>query len=150
VPKVDLPRGKPRILLFEKINGYRNGPSVNAAHAAFVALAARKGWGIVATQSGGAFNTNTLAQFDAVIWNNISGDVLTLSQSKAFEDYLAKGGAFVGVHGSAGDPVYFWDWNPDTLIGVRFLAHPRSPQFQDARIVVADPASPLAKGLPSD
>jgi uncharacterized protein len=150
VPKVDLPKGKPRILLFEKINGFRDGPSVDAAHAAFVAMAARKGWGLVATQSGGAFNPATLAQFDAVVWNNISGDVLTLSQRKAFQAYLAKGGAFVGVHGSAGDPVYFWDWYPDTLIGARFLAHPRNPQFQEARVVVADPASPLAKGLPAE
>ncbi len=150
VPKVDLPKGKPRILLFEKINGFRDGPSVDAAHAAFVAMAARKDWGLVATQNGGAFNPATLAKFDAVVWNNISGDVLTLSQRKAFQAYLAKGGAFVGVHGSAGDPVYFWDWYPDTLIGARFLAHPRNPQFQEARVVVADPASPLATGLPAE
>jgi uncharacterized protein len=150
VPKFDLPKGKPRLLLFEKINGFRDGPSVDAAHAAFMALAARKGWAIVATQSGGAFNTKTLAQFDAVIWNNISGDVLTMSQRKAFQAYLARGGAFVGVHGSAGDPIYFWDWYPDTLIGARFAGHPRNPQFQEARVVVADPASPLAKGLPAE
>lgn len=150
VPKFDLPAGKgPRLLLFEKINGFRDVPSVNAAHAALVAMAARKGWTVVSTEHAGAFNPRTLARFDAVIWNNISGDVLTLTQRRAFQDFLAKGGGFVGVHGSAGDPVYFWDWYPDTLIGARFAGHPMNPQFQEARIAV-DKSHPLASVLPAE
>jgi uncharacterized protein len=149
VPRFDLPKGKPRLLMFEKINGFKDTPSVNAAHAAFLAMAERKGWAIVSTEKGGAFNPATLKQFDAVIWNNISGDVLTLSQRKAFQAFLNRGGSFVAVHGSAGDPVYFWDWYPDKLIGARFLAHPMAPQFQEARVVV-NTAHPLAKGLPSE
>lgn len=149
VPRFDLPKGKPRLLLFEKITGYRDGPSVDGAHAALVAMAQRNGWALVTTQSGGAFNPATLRRFDAVIWNNISGDVLTLSQRKAFEDWMERGGAFLGIHGSAGDPVYYWDWYADRLIGARFLGHPMGPQFQDAR-VVADPAHPLASAIPRE
>lgn len=149
-PQFKLSKGKrPRLLLFEKINGFRDVPSVNAAHAAMVAMADRKGWTLVSTDKGGAFNPATLKQFDAVIWNNISGDVLTLSQRKAFQDFLAKGGGYVGMHGSAGDPVYFWDWYPDTLIGARFAGHPMDPQFQEARITV-DKSHPLAANLPSE
>lgn len=149
-PNFDLPKGKPRLLLFEKINGFKDEPSVNAAHAAFLAMAERKGWAIASTDKGGAFNPETLKQFDAVIWNNISGDVLTLPQRKALQDYLEKGGGFVAVHGSAGDPAYFWDWYADKLIGARFAGHPMSPQFQDARVAVQDTASPLAKSLPAE
>lgn len=149
VPKFDLPAGKPRLLLFEKINGFKDTPSVNAAHAALVAMATRNGWAIAATEKAGAFNPATLAQFDAVIWNNISGDVLTLSQRRALQQYLARGGGFIGVHGSAGDPVWFWDWYADTLIGARFLAHPMAPQFQEARIAV-DRSHPLATALPDE
>lgn len=149
-PVFDLPKGKPRLLLFEKINGFKDEPSVNAANAAFLAMADRKGWAIAATDKGGAFNPETLKQFDAIIWNNISGDVLTLSQRKALQDYLDKGGGFIGVHGSAGDPAYFWDWYADKLIGARFAGHPMNPQFQDARIVVQDASSPLAKSLPAE
>jgi type 1 glutamine amidotransferase len=149
VPHFSLPAGKPHLLLFEKINGFRDGPSVDAAHAAFLAMAERKGWAIAVTDKGGAFNPATLRQFDAVIWNNISGDVLTLSQRRAFRSWLESGGAFVGVHGTAGDPVYFWDWYADKLIGARFLAHPMAPQFQDARIVV-DKSHPLARVLPAE
>lgn len=148
-PAFKLPAGKPHLLLFEKINGFRDEPSVNAAHAAFVAMAERKGWAIATTDKGGAFNPKTLRQFDAVIWNNISGDVLTLSQRRAFQDWLDKGGAFVGIHGTAGDPVYFWDWYVDKLLGARFLMHPMGPQFQDARVVV-DQSHPISKVLPPE
>jgi type 1 glutamine amidotransferase len=149
VPSFTLPAGKPHLLLFEKINGFKDEPSVNAAHAAFLAMAERKGWAIVTTDKGGAFNPATLRRFDAVIWNNISGDVLTLSQRRAFQDWLENGGAFVGVHGTAGDPVYFWDWYVDKLLGARFLAHPMAPQFQNARVVV-DKSHPLARVLPGE
>jgi uncharacterized protein len=149
VPVFNLPKGKPRVLLFEKINGFKDTPSVNAAHAAFLAIAERKGWVVATTDKGGAFNAKTLEQFDAVIWNNISGDVLSLSQRKAFQNYLKNGGGFVAVHGSAGDPAYFWDWYRDTLIGARFSGHPMNPQFQEARVVV-NTAHPLAKAVPSE
>ena len=149
VPSFDLAKGKPHVLLFEKINGFKDTPSVNAAHAALVAMAERKGWAIASTEMGGAFNPATLRQFDAVIWNNISGDVLSLSQRKALQQFLARGGGFVAVHGSAGDPAYFWDWYPDKLIGARFLAHPMSPQFQAARVVV-NKDHPLAAPLPAE
>lgn len=149
VPVFKLPKGKPRLLLFEKINGFKDTPSVNAAHAAFIAMAERKGWAIASTDKGGAFNAKTLKQFDAVIWNNISGDVLSISQRTALQKYLKDGGGFVAVHGSAGDPVYFWDWYPDTLIGARFKGHPMNPQFQEAR-VVTNTGHPLATALPSE
>lgn len=146
----NLPKGKPHLLLFEKINGFKDVPSFNAAHKALLAMAERKGWSVTVTDKGGAFTAKTLKKFDAVIWNNISGDVLTLSQRKAFRDYIEKGGAYIGVHGSAGDPVYFWDWYADDLIGARFAGHPMNPQFQDARVVVDDKANPAAAHLPTE
>ncbi len=149
VPAFTLTAGKPHLLLFEKINGFKDVPSVNAAHAAILAMAERNGWAIVSTESAGTFNPRTLRQFDAVIWNNVSGDVLTLSQRRAFQRWLNAGGAFIGVHSSAGDPVYFWDWYPDALLGARFIGHPMNPQFQPARIAV-NGAHPLARGLPAE
>lgn len=150
VPRFTMPKDKPKLLLFEKINGFKDTPSVNAAHAAILEMAKRKGWHVEVTEKGGAFNAKTLKQFDAVIWNNISGDVLSLSQRRAFQRWMEAGGAFVGMHGTAGDPVYFWDWYADTLIGARFAGHPMAPQFQDARIVVDDNSHPAAKALPAE
>lgn len=149
-PSLTLPKGKPRLLLFEKMTGYRDGPSVEAARAAFEAMARRKGWALVVTDKGGVMTPTMLRRFDAVIWNNVSGDVLTLSQRKAFRNYVEGGGAFIGVHGSAGDPASFWDWYSDTLIGARFAGHPMNPQFQDARVKVEGGAHPVAQGLPDE
>lgn len=143
-PRFVIPTGHPRLLLFEKINGFRDSPSVNAAHVAFLELAKANGWAIVVTDKGGAITPSVLRQFDAVIWNNISGDVLTLSQREALKAYMEHGGGFVGVHGSAGDPVYWWDWYVDTLIGARFEGHPYPKQFQTARVVIDNPADPIA------
>ena len=147
-PNFTLPENKLAVLLFEKMTGFRDGPSVEAAKAAFLAMAQREGWAIVVTDKGGAMNPATLAQFDVVIWNNVSGDVLTLSQRKAFRDYVEGGGGFVGVHGSAGDPATFWDWYVDTLIGARFAGHPMDPQFQDARVVIENTGHPVNQSLP--
>lgn len=52
------------------------------------------------------------------------------------------------MHGSGGDPVTFWDWYADALIGARFKGHPMNPQFQDAWINT-EASHPIARGLPS-
>jgi len=148
-PALAIPRGKLRVMLFEKINGFRDGPSVDAAHAAFVAMALRNHWALVSTDKGSAFTPAIMRKFDVVIWNNVSGDVLTLRQRAAFRGWMEHGGGFVGVHGSAGDPVYFWDWYVDGLLGARFEGHPFPKQFQTARVSIEDNAHPAAAGLPA-
>jgi len=145
-PRIDMPKGHPRLLLFQKINGFRDGPSVEAAQRAFEALAQRNGWGLVVTDKGGTISPHLLKKIDVIVWNNVSGDVLTITQRGALKSYLEHGGGFVAVHGSGGDPVYFWDWYADVLIGARFLGHPMTPQFQDAGIVVED-SGPIGRAL---
>ena len=129
------------------MTGYLDAPSVAAGHAALFAIAQRKGWSIVATDRAGAITPANLRHFDVVIWNNVSGDALTVAQRRVFRSYIEHGGGFVGVHGSGGDPSYFWDWYIDTLIGARFIGHPMGPQFQEARVIVTDPASPIVRDL---
>ncbi len=146
-PALALPLTQPAILVFDKINGFRDDPSVNAATAALKAMAAREGWNLVFTDNGAVFNARDLKHFKAVIWNNVSGDVLTLPQRAAFEAYIEHGGGFAGIHGSGGDPYYAWDWYVDTLIGARFLGHPGNPQFQAARVIIDDPSSAITRGL---
>jgi type 1 glutamine amidotransferase len=93
------------------------------------------------------FNPRDLKRFDAVVWNNVSGDVLTLAQRKDFQAYLEAGGEFAGLHGSGGDFFYDWDWYADTLLGARFKAHPLSPQFQAAKPKIDDSKNPIVSGL---
>lgn len=149
-PTITLPKGKPRLLIFEKINGFRDGPSVDAARAAFQAMAQRKGWAVMVSDKGGVMTPTLLRQFDAVVWNNVSGDVLTLAQRAAFKTYIEQGGGYVAVHGSSGDPSTFWPWYVDTLVGTQFAGHPMDPQFQDAKVVVEGRSHPIAAGLPGE
>jgi len=149
-PQFNLPAGRPHVLLFQKINGFFHAEAVPAADAAFTAMAERKGWALAITDKGGAINPATLRQFDVVIWNNNSGDVLTVSQRRALKRYIENGGGFIALPGAGGDSAYFWDWYADRLLGARFKAHPMSPQFQDARIVVESPTHPIARALPHE
>lgn len=149
LPEIEIPEGSPRVLVFEKMNGFRDGPSVEAGAAAFNRLAKQNHWSLVTTDKGGVMTPNLLNQFDVVIWNNVSGDVLTLRQRAAFEEYINQGGGYIGIHGSAGDPIYFWDWYVDTLIGARFIGHPMDPQFQDATIHFENNHTDIGKGLGS-
>jgi hypothetical protein len=142
-PSFEISTGHPRVLLFEKINGFKDTPSVEAARKAFSDMARKNGWALSTTDRGGAINAATLKQFDAIIWNNVSGDVLTLKQRRTLQKYIKAGGGFLAVHGAAGDPYYFWDWYADKLIGARFIGHPIAPQFQEARLRVDDKNSAL-------
>ena len=147
-PHFTMPRGKVRVLLFEKMTGFRDGPSVEAAAATIRTLATERGWALVETDKGGVMRPEVLQHFDVVIWNNVSGDVLTLTQRAAFRAYVENGGGFVAVHGSGGDPATFWPWYSDELIGARFKNHPSSPQFQEAEISLEPNAPELGQGLP--
>ena len=49
-------------------------------------------------------NLQDLGKFKVVVWNNVSGDVLTEDQRAAFVSYLENGGGWVGIHASGGDP----------------------------------------------
>ena len=149
VPDIVIPGGHPRVLVFEKMTGFRDGPSVEASSAALKTMAENNGWAMVVTDRGGAITPAVLQQFDVVIWNNVSGDVLTLSQRENFKRYINSGGGYVGIHGSGGDPVYLWDWYVDELLGARFIGHPMEPQFQDARVVVENNSEGIGRGLPA-
>ena len=146
-----LPEDAPvKLLVFHKINGFDHGPSVAAATEAIRTLAAAEGWALRVTDKGGAFTPAILAQFDAVVWNNVSGDALTLSQRAAFKAYMEGGGGFAGLHGSGGDLVWFWDWYVEELLGAQFIGHPDQPQFQSATVMTEPTASGIGDGLPAE
>lgn len=137
----------PAILVFSKTNGYRHDDAIDAAKSAISDIAKRRGWSILLTENGAVFNPEQLHRFKAVVWNNVSGDVLTLDQQTAFRRYLETGGGFVGIHGAGGDLRYRWRWYVDTLIGAQFIGHTLAPQFPQATIHVEDATNPATRGL---
>ena len=140
----NLPR--PAILLFSKTNGFRHEEAIPAANALFTQLAKSNGWGIFETENGATFSPEILAKFDAVVFNNVSGDVFAPAQRAAFKSYLENGGGFVGIHGAGGDMKYAWQWYVGDVIGAQFIGHPMSPQFQQATVRIENATHPATLG----
>jgi len=138
---------RPAILVFSKTNSFRHEEAIPVANVMFAELAQENGWGYFQTENGATFSPDILARFDAVVFNNVSGDVFTANQRQALKDYIAGGGGFLGVHGSGGDFEYDWKWYVNDLIGAQFSGHPIDPQFQEATVHVEDRTHPSTEHL---
>jgi hypothetical protein len=132
-PVVSVPAGKPAILLFSKATGFRHGESIDAARLAFGEMARRNNWFLYDTEAGGVFNSEQLALFHVVIFNNSTGRVLNDDQQKALEQYVETGGTLIGIHG-AGDDSHHWPWYEEKLLGTKFSHHTLNPQYQLAEV----------------
>jgi len=134
------------ILIFFKTNFYRHD-CIPAANTALKDIAARNGWSSYATDNGAVFNPEQLRRFKVVVWNSVSGDVLTTQQRKAFKTWVEQGGGFIGLHNAGGDPSYAWRWYVDDLIGAQFIGHTAGPHIQQATIIIEDPTHPATRSL---
>lgn len=147
-PEVDRPDSGAHILVFTKTNGFRHVDGIPAANQMFSDFAEQEGWTLFFTENAAVHNAEDLAKFDLIVWNNVSGDVLTADQRVAFQTYMEAGGRFLGIHATGGDPAYQWAWHPEELIRAQFTAHPMVPQFQDGLLHVEDKSHPSVTHLP--
>lgn len=139
---------EPAILVFSKTNSYIHTEAIPAAKAELQRLADKNGWSIYFTDNGAIHTAQDLAKFKAIIWNNVTGDVLTEGQRSAFQHYIEQGGGFVALHGAGdGSAGKNWPWYADKVIGVEFIGHPMHPQFQIATVLIEDRHDPVAAHL---
>ena len=146
-PELPADIAAPAVLIFSKTNGFRSEEQIDATNAALVAMAKREGWSYFVTENAAVFNPAQLAQFQAVVFNSVSGDVFTPQQRADFKTWLEQGGGYVGLHGAGGDVSYDWAWYVDELIGAQFIGHTLGPQIQEARLVIEDQEHPATRGL---
>lgn len=144
----DLPN--PAVLVFSKTNAFRHEEAIPAANAMFAQISEENGWGIFQTENGATFSPEILVRFDAVIFNNVSGDVFTSQQREAFREFIENGGGFVGIHAAGDNSHEAWDWYINDMIGTLFTGHPMDPQFQEATVGVEDRTHPATDHLGSD
>lgn len=144
IPNIEFAEGKKSILLFSKTNGFVHGEAIDAGKKVFHKMAKENNWFIYETDEAGVFNKEQLARFDAVIWNNVSGQVLTEEQRVDFSNYLEAGGGLLGIH-AAGDFSHHWQWYYDHVLGTTFSHHPLKPQLQDATINLETTSDSLTK-----
>jgi len=110
-----------RVLVFSKTAGFRHD-SIPDGIAALKELGGPAGITVDATEEAGQFTTANLAKYDAVVFLSTTGDVLNADQQKAFENYVANGGGYMGIHAAA-DTEYDWEFYGG-LVGAYFESHP--------------------------
>jgi type 1 glutamine amidotransferase len=130
------------VLVFSKTAGFRHD-AIPAGIAAIRQLGAANGFSVTATEDAAQFTTANLAQYQAVVFLSTTGDVLNAAQQTAFEQYIASGNGYVGVHAAA-DTEYDWAWYGG-LVGAYFLSH---PAIQQANVRVEDRANVSTAHLP--
>jgi type 1 glutamine amidotransferase len=109
----------PRILVFTRTTGYRHK---NIPDGVQVLRELGDGrWTVEHTEDPGAFTTENLRRFRAVVFLSTTGTVLDARQKAEFERYIRSGGGFVGIHAAA-DTEYEWPWYGE-LVGAWFDAH---------------------------
>ena len=141
---------EPAILVFSKTKGWRHNQGIAGADLFFVELAREKEFGLFTTANGAVFNSTDLARFKLIVFNNVTGDVLSFDQRKAFENWLRNGGGWIGIHGAGDASQEDWRWYQETLIGPRFIGHPEEPQFQVARVETLNSDHPVTLGVSPD
>jgi cytochrome c len=134
--------GAPRLLVFTKTAGFRHA-SIPVAIKAVRELAGQNGLAVDATEDSTAFSDSNLRGYAAVVFLLTTGDVLDDGQQLAFQQFIRRGGGYVGVH-SAADTEYGWAWY-GALVGTYFKSH---PQIQPATVEVTDARDPSTAGLP--
>lgn len=130
-----------RVLVFSRTAGFRHD-SIPAGIAALKELGASSNITVDATETAAQFTTSNLARYDAVVFLSTTGDVLDTEQQKAFENYVATGGGYVGVHAAA-DTEYDWEFYGG-LVGAHFASH---PHIQPATVRVEDHQHPATAHL---
>ncbi|HEY9330155.1 MAG TPA: ThuA domain-containing protein [Streptomyces sp.] len=130
-----------RVLVFSKTAGFRHD-AIPEGIAALKELGKDSNITVDATEEAGQFTTANLARYDAVVFMSTTGDVLSADQQKAFENYIATGGGYMGVHAAA-DTEYDWSFYGG-LVGAYFSGH---PAIQPVTVRVEDHKHPATAHL---
>ncbi|MBM7490233.1 type 1 glutamine amidotransferase [Micromonospora luteifusca] len=130
------------VLVFSKTAGFRHD-AIPVGIQTIRDLGAANNFTVTATEDASAFTTGNLAQYEAVVFLNTTGDVLNASQQTAFESYIGSGRGYVGVH-AASDTEYDWPFYGN-LVGAWFASH---PAIQQANIKVEDRGQAATAHLP--
>lgn len=88
-----------KILVYHETNGFRHG-SIASGITMFEDLGnENNGWDTDNSQDSSVFNTSNLAQYDAVVFLNTSGNgLLTSAEKEALENFISNGKGFIGTH----------------------------------------------------
>ncbi len=137
------PVEKHKALIFSKTNGYRH-ESIETGIAAIKKLGLENNFDVDATEDSLYFTDGNLKKYKTIIFLSTTGTVLGKKEQLALQNFIHKGGGFVGIH-AATDCEYDWPWYTK-MIGGQFDSH---PDIQVAKLIVVDKTHLSTKYLPS-
>lgn len=144
------PRSGGAILIYSGTTGFRHD-SIPAGVKAVSAMAARRGFSVVASEDPAVFSEDGLRRFKAIVLlscttdpKNPASEWLVGSRRDALQQFVRAGGGIVAIHAAA-DSHYHWPWYA-RLIGGRFTRHPEGTP--KGHVTVVAPADPAVHGLP--
>lgn len=85
------------MLVFSRTAGFRHA-SIETGVDTVRQLGLMNGFTVEHTEDPTAFTADNLARYAAVLWLSTTGSVLDDAQKAAFEQYVAGGGGYAGVH----------------------------------------------------
>ncbi|MFN8353091.1 MAG: ThuA domain-containing protein [Spirosomataceae bacterium] len=135
-----------RVLVFSKTKGWRHS-CIPFAKEAIKKLGQENNFAVDISENSDDFTDQYLKQYNAVIFNCTTGNILNNEQQAAFERYIQAGGGFVGIH-SAADTEYDWPWYGQ-LVGAYFESHPNNSNVRKAMVNVTDKTHSSTTHLPT-
>jgi len=134
--------GAARVLMLTATAGFRHD-SIPAARQVMASLAATGAFSVNATEDLSLVNSDTLRNYDVVMFALTSGELpFSAAQKAALLDFVSGGHGFIGVH-SATDTLYEWP-EYGRLVGAYFKEHPWT---QQGSVVVENPSHPANGGV---
>lgn len=122
------------ILHYTETTGF-NHNTAGQSRSLFQTISSSLGLGFVHDTDGSEFDSfSNLQRFDLVIFSNTSGDQgLDANQRANFEQYIANGGSYLGIHAASdtyrhstanGNRKGKWDWYAETVCGASVQQNP--------------------------
>lgn len=124
-----------KVLIFSKTASYRH-ESIESGQRAIMAMGEKHGFSVDTTENADWFNEETLSNYNVIVFNNTTGDILNDAQQLEMNRWIQAGGGYVGIHAAA-DTEYEWSWYGE-LVGAYFESHPNDPNVRDAEIQLID------------
>lgn len=130
-----------KVLLITTTRGWHH-ESLHSGVIAIKEMGVKNFFDVVLFEDPNGFTDKFVAQFQAIIFLNTTGDIFDSTQQKVMERFIQSGKGYVGIH-SASDTEYDWEWYTK-LVGRMFKIH---PAIQTAALNVLDAGFPGLQGF---
>lgn len=142
IPKRNPSSEKKRLLVFGRTNRPAHIHIVPGAIKHLVSHFQGNNFEAIGSQELSSLTKESLTQFDAVVFVDVSNDILSDENKMAVENFVSTGKGLLAIHASiaAGND---WDWFRD-MIGTSFTNH---PPIQEATVSISDVNHASTKNL---